>query len=194
MTATKTMTLPPTDSGHIDTGDPTRPRSDAAVPFREIIPPPGHPRIQGIETADALSWCDLKRGISAPAWLINRLDAKNLEPYKGFTTDGNVREGIYNYADDEGAPMEAMMMAAEDMLLTLTPDQRAEVQFESVDVDEFRLWSNPELYVNPGEIEMPFPLVVLHGAQGLPSAKCGQKNPRVCQIFITDLRRWPSAG
>jgi hypothetical protein len=48
MTATKTMTLPPTDSGHIDTGDPTRPRSDAAVPFREIIPPPGHPRIQGI--------------------------------------------------------------------------------------------------------------------------------------------------
>lgn len=157
MTATTATKLPPKDSGHINFGDPTRPRSDAAVPFREIIPPPGHPRIQGIETADALSWCDLKRGVSAPAWLINRLDAKNLEAYRGFTTDGHVREGLYNYADDEGAPTEAMIAAAEDMLLTLTPDQRAEVQFESVDIDEFRLWSNPELYVNPGEIEPSCP-------------------------------------
>jgi hypothetical protein len=140
----------PQTSGYLQSSDPSRPRTDAAVPFRDIIPPPSHPRIAGIANHDALSWCESRRQIEAPAWLINRLDKKNLEPYKGFTSDGKVREGLYDYADDEGAPTEAVMAKTKDLMDLLSDDQRKEVWRGEVTDDEFRLWSNPELYVNPG--------------------------------------------
>lgn len=113
----------PIDSGYIQATDPTRPRTDAAVPFREIIPSPGHPRIAGIESSDAHTWCDSRRKIDAPAWLINRLDAKNLEkPYVGFTTDGTVREGLYDYAEDEGAPVEEATKAVNALIVIMSEE------------------------------------------------------------------------
>lgn len=146
------MAVLPENSGYIQSSDPTKPRSDAAVPFRDIIPSPDHPRIAGIQDHTASSWCESRRQIEAPAWLINRLDAKNLEkPYKGFTSDGKVREGLYNYAEDEGAPTEDVIAKTEEFLKVLSEDQRKAVQFGDVTDDEFRLWSNPELYMNPGK-------------------------------------------
>lgn len=145
------MVVLPENSGYIQNSDPSKPRSDAAVPFRDIIPSPDHPRIAGIQDHTALSWCESRRQIEAPAWLINRLDAKNLEqPYKGFTSDGNVREGLYKYADDEGAPTEDVIAKIGELLRLLSENQRKAVQFGDVTDDEFRLWSNPELYMNPG--------------------------------------------
>lgn len=149
------MTAAPKDSGYIQASDPTRPRSDAAVPFREIIPKPDHPKIAGIERCDAHSWCQSRRQIPAPAWLIDRLDAKNLEtPYVGFTADGVVREGLYEYADDEGAPVRAATEAAERLVALLSAEEKGRTLFEDVDADEIRLWSNPELYVNPGGLRL----------------------------------------
>ncbi|KAJ7510689.1 hypothetical protein B0H11DRAFT_2183509 [Mycena galericulata] len=146
---------PPKHSGSILSDDPATPRSSATVPFREIIPAPDHPKVAGIADHDALSWCQRCKEIPQPAWLINFLDAKNLErPYKGFTADGQVQEGLYDYGDDEGAPVEAMVDAANALLGILTPDQRKEVLKESVDEDEFRWWSNPEFYLNPGGLRM----------------------------------------
>jgi hypothetical protein len=143
----------PVNSGYLQSSDPTKPRSDAAVPFRDIIPLPTHPRIAGITDHDALSWCESRRQIEAPAWLINRLDGKNLEkPYKGFTTDGTVREGLFNYAEDEGAPTEEVIAKTEALLNILNAEQKVAVQFGDVTDDDFRLWSNPELYMNPGMI------------------------------------------
>ncbi|KAM3082538.1 hypothetical protein ACMFMF_002196 [Clarireedia jacksonii] len=148
------MVVLPRDSGYIQECDPTKPRSDATVPFRDIVPSPDHPRIAGIQNHDALSWCDSRRQIEAPAWLINRLEAKNLEkPYKGFTSDGKVREGLYKYAEDEGAPTEEVNTKVEDFLKILNEDQKKAVQFADVRDDEFRLWSNPELYMNPGVLQ-----------------------------------------
>jgi hypothetical protein len=147
------VTAAPVNSGLLQTTDPTKPRSDAAVPFRDIIPSPSHPRIAGIADHDALSWCESRRQIEAPAWLINRLEKKNLEkPYKGFTTNGKVREGLYEYAEDEGAPTEEVIAKTEDLLKILSEEQKKAVQFGEVTDDDFRLWSNPELYVNPGSL------------------------------------------
>jgi len=141
----------PQNSGYLQSKDPTKPRSDAAVPFRDLIPSQSHPRIAGIADHDALSWCESRRQIEAPAWLINRLAKKNLEtPYTGFTTDGTVVEGLYNYAEDEGAPTEEAVKATEALLNALSDEQRKEVQCGEVTDDNIRLWSNPELYVNPG--------------------------------------------
>ena len=149
------MTTPQT-SGYLQSSDLSRPRSDAAVPFRDIIPSPSHPRIAGIADHDALSWCESRRQIEAPAWLINRLDKKNLEPYKGFTSDGKVREGLYNYAEDEGAPTEKAMKKVEQLLGVLSEEQQRELHCGEVTDDEFRLWSDPELYVNPGRSPLPY--------------------------------------
>lgn len=155
MATASASALPPRQSGFVQAGDPTAPMSGAAVPFRDIIPSPSHPKIAGIATHDALSWCGSRRQIPAPAWLINRLEAKNVEkPYVGFTTDGHVRNGVYAYAEDEGAPVDAMVKAAEELLAVLEEGQTREVLFEGVEVDEFRLWSNPELYVNPGGLRL----------------------------------------
>lgn len=146
----------PVNSGYLQTSDPAKPRSDAAVPFRDIIPSPTHPRIAGIADHDALSWCESRRQIEAPAWLINRLDGKNLEkPYKGFTSDGKVREGLYNYAKDESAPTEKVIAKTEALLNILSAEQKKAVQFGDVTDDDFRLWSNPELYMNPGKLHVP---------------------------------------
>ena len=57
----------PKDSGYVATGDPTKPGSDAAVPFREIVPAPDHSRITGIQHRDAHNWCEPMRKIDAPA-------------------------------------------------------------------------------------------------------------------------------
>jgi hypothetical protein len=141
----------PLNSGYVQTSDPSKPRSDAAVPFRDLIPSSSHPRIAGIVDHTAHSWCESRRQIEAPAWLINRLDAKNLEkPYKGFTSDGKVREGLYNYVEDEGAPTEEVMARTADLFKILSDEQKDQVQCGEVTDDDFRLWSNPELYVNPG--------------------------------------------
>jgi hypothetical protein len=150
--ATQTVTKPST-SGYLQSTDPSKPRSDAAVPFRDIIPKSDHPRIAGIENHDALSWCESRRQIEAPAWLINRLDKKNLEkPYRGFTSDGVVREGLYEYKENEWSGVTKVVKAAEDLLELLDEQQRKEVQCGGVEEDEFRVWSNPELYMNPGEL------------------------------------------
>ena len=155
MATPSTGQMPPRQSGFIKEGDPMAPTSGAEVPFRDIIPEPSHPKIAGIASHDALSWCESRRQIAAPAWLISRLDAENIEkPFVGFTTDGTARKGVYEYAQDEGAPVESMVSAAEGLLGMLESGQRKEVQFEGVEVDEFRLWSNPELYVNPGGLRL----------------------------------------
>ncbi|XMA17413.1 hypothetical protein WAI453_010204 [Rhynchosporium graminicola] len=144
----------PQTSGYLRTNDPTKPRSDATVPFRDIMPSPDHPRIAGIHNHDASSWCESRRQIEAPAWLINRLDKKNLEPYKGFTTDGSVRVGVYDYAEDEGAPTEEIIEKVDELMVELSEVDKKAVHCGEVTDDDFRIWSNPELYMNPGGLRL----------------------------------------
>jgi hypothetical protein len=61
--------------------------------------------------------------------LINRLDKKNLQkPYKGFTVNGTIQEGIYNYAEDEGAPTEEVVTKAEALLSVLSEEESMRVK------------------------------------------------------------------
>lgn len=143
----------PSGSGYALTDDPSTPRTDATVPFRDIIPRPDHPRIKGIETHDAHTWCQSRRLVPEPSWLIYRMDRKNLEkPYKGFSSDGHPDPTIFQYAQDEGAPVEEAVSAAQALLQGVSNEERRAVQFGDVGTDDmFRIWSNPELYMNPGE-------------------------------------------
>lgn len=151
-----TMAVTISGSGYQLADDPSTPRTDATVPFRDIIPRPDHPRIKGIESHDAHTWCTSRKQVPEPAWLINRLELANLErPYKGFSADGNPNPDVWMYGEDEGAPVEAAVEAAEKFLDGISAKDRKEVVKGDVETDdEFRAWSNPELYVNPGT---PFP-------------------------------------
>lgn len=86
--------------------------------------------------------------------MINRLDANNLEsPYKGFSSDGKPDPSIFKYGEDEGAPVEQAVEAVNKLLEMLSENEKKAVLRGSVENnDDFRIWSNPELYVNPGEV------------------------------------------
>lgn len=142
----------PSHSGFVLENDPTAPREEATVSFRDIIPSSEHPRIAGINQHDALSWCDSRTEVPAAAWLIDRLKISNIErPYKGFSADGNPNASVLTYSLDEGAPVEEACKAVEDLLRSLDSEERSEVIKGDVgEDDEFRAWSNPELYINPG--------------------------------------------
>ncbi|CAO1624516.1 unnamed protein product [Jaminaea pallidilutea] len=141
----------PVDSGYLQTDDPTGAAKGADIPFRSILPRPDHPRIAGIESHDAHTWCQSRRDAPAPAWLINRLDIKNIErPYKGFSADGKPDPSVWKFEQDEGAPVEAACDATTALLAMLTGEERSAcIRGDVADDDEFRAWSNPELYVNP---------------------------------------------
>lgn len=146
------MTIVPINSGFVLQDDPATPRTDATVHFRDILPKPDHPRVAGVHTHNALSWCQSRRKVPAPGWLINRLDIKNIErPYKGFSSDGEPDPTIFHYEQDEGAPVEAAVEAVNKLLENLPEKVKKEViKGDVANDDEFRAWSNPELYVNPG--------------------------------------------
>lgn len=146
------MTVIPVNSGFVLQDDPSTPRTDATVHFRDILPKPDHPRVAGVHTHSALSWCQSRREVPAPGWLINLLDIKNIErPYKGFSSDGKPDPTIFHYEQDEGAPVEAAVEAVNKLLENLPEKAKREViKGDVADDDEFRAWSNPELYVNPG--------------------------------------------
>ena len=134
--------IPPSKSSQLDA---------ANVPFRKLIPNPNHPKFQGLRDSDALQWTELKRQSKEIGYMVERLNAKHIEkPFKGFTADGVVKENVFTFADDEGAPTEAMVAATTNLISLLSDEQLKSSTFDSLDVDEFRMWSNPELYVNPG--------------------------------------------
>lgn len=149
------MPVTPLNSGFLHKNDPERPRVDANVSFREIVPGKDHPRIAGIEHHTAQSWCASRRQVDAPAWLINKLDKKNMEkPYVGFSSNGKPDPSFYHYEEDEGAPVEQVCNAVNSLLDILNPEHRDIVVFGDVREDEeFRIWSNPELYVNQGKYQ-----------------------------------------
>ncbi|BGO94600.1 hypothetical protein NBRC10512_004972 [Rhodotorula toruloides] len=150
------MPSAPLNSGFVLQDDPATPRTEATVSFRDILPKPDHPRIAGIADHTALSWCESRKAVEAPAWLINRLDVRNIgRPYRGFSADGHPDPSIFRYEEDEGAPVEAAVHAVNRLLDALPADLRKEVVKGDVATDdEFRAWSNPELYVNPGGIRL----------------------------------------
>jgi hypothetical protein len=76
-------------------------------------------------------------------------EAKGLaEPFKGVTTDGTVRPGLFPIRST-GVSTEPVRRAAESFLASLTADQRARTTFP-VDDPEWRKWMNQHFYVRHG--------------------------------------------
>lgn len=70
------------------------------------------------------------------------------EPFKGFTTNGNVLPGLFKI-QSTGVSTEPVRKAADALLASLTPDQRKAAKFP-VDDPEWRKWMNQHFYVRQG--------------------------------------------
>lgn len=65
---------------------------------------------------------------------------KVAEPYKGITSDGNVRKGLYKL-QDEGAPVKEATSAAE-ALLEVLDDKQKQILSQDIESDIWRRWAN----------------------------------------------------
>jgi len=86
----------------------------------------------------------------APPWLydLTKVWEKLLEePYKGITSDGNVREGLF-HARDEGADVQTAVENAEKLLNSLETEQKKKIAYP-INAREWRAWSNPEFLLRP---------------------------------------------
>jgi hypothetical protein len=66
-------------------------------------------------------------------------------PFVGITTDGKPLKNIFSRAPNS-PPVEAMAMAATNLLATLTPEQRKAVLF-AINAPDWRAWNNTEIYL-----------------------------------------------
>jgi hypothetical protein len=78
-----------------------------------------------------------------------RAEAAGLkEPFKGITTDGTVREGLFPIRST-GVSTAPVVQAADTFLKGLTDAQRTKTTF-AVEDDEWRKWMNQHFYVRQG--------------------------------------------
>ncbi|KAJ5368565.1 uncharacterized protein N7496_008325 [Penicillium cataractarum] len=113
--------------------------------FRNFIPEPGHPRIDGLDQTDIETY---SKKIASDPHVIQVFDkwkAELREPFYGITTDGRRKEGIFKRAD-EGAPVEEMVAAATE-LRALLSEQELRIASHDIDSDAWRKWSNPEVLI-----------------------------------------------
>jgi hypothetical protein len=85
---------------------------------------------------------DLPEGLQRQ---LARAQANMTAPFKGITTDGHVRPGLYAIRQT-GISVQPIIDAADAFLASLTPDGRARASFD-VDSREWRNWSNIHPYL-----------------------------------------------
>jgi len=114
--------------------------------FRDILPAPDYPSRLGIAERDAYSHGDRVLNSERGQAFIGGYNARLAQPFVGVTCDGHAIADLYTLQDN-GAPTAAMAEAARTFLNLCTDEERAKVRFP-IDAQNWRMWSNPELYVN----------------------------------------------
>lgn len=120
--------------------------------FRELLPGPEHWSCAGIEERDAHSHADRFLATSRGQALVAAYRERLGQPFTGVTSDGEVRQDLYAL-EDNGAPVGAMLSAARNILGMCRDEERAKLRVP-IDAPNWRMWSNPELYINPYGLRM----------------------------------------
>src|SRR5437867_12931670 len=110
--------------------------------FRSFIPEPGKSRISG-PTARAHTEARLK--LPRAQELFGTWAKLAAAPFKGITTDGNLRSGLFS-PEPAGAPSGAMVEAASALLKRLSRAERGRMCFP-VDSPVWQQWQNTENHV-----------------------------------------------
>jgi hypothetical protein len=115
--------------------------------FRNLLFPVDSPRLRPFRGMDARTFGQEALKHPMPAGMVTAWRKLHAEPYFGITCDGKKESGLFQL-EDEAAPTEQMVAAANDLLAVLSPRERDSAR-HSIDAPEWRIWSNPEFLFNP---------------------------------------------
>jgi hypothetical protein len=118
--------------------------------FRQHLHDLSTPRFTTAATQDVYEYADFFRDNHAPPWLFDLTQAWAKlyeEPFKGVTSDGTVKEGLYE-ARDEGVDIGAVVGKADELLGQLDKQQKKKLSYP-INAKEWRAWSNPEMLLRP---------------------------------------------
>lgn len=117
--------------------------------YRKYLPDLNIPRFQVMNKQNAHEYADDFKQHGNPPWLhalyLHWLKLLK-EPFRGVTTDGSVRENVYQI-QDEGVPIDSIVSAANDLTRLLSDQQKTSI-FYHIDDPKWRTWSNPEFLLS----------------------------------------------
>lgn len=76
--------------------------------FHKYVPPPGHPRVAGLDKADLEEYSHKVRSTEHVGATFEMWKEQLNRPFYGITTDGHRKEGLFSRGDED-APVEAMV-------------------------------------------------------------------------------------
>ncbi|CAK7229024.1 hypothetical protein SCUCBS95973_007077 [Sporothrix curviconia] len=127
-------------------------------PFRQFLPDLSLPRFTTMKTQDARTYAKAFMEGGQPPW-IHGLWKHWLElfkePFKGVTSDGRVRDGLFQL-EDEGVAIEQVAAAANAVVALLSDAQKKQTIYH-LDAPEWRTWSNPEFLLSDKGIRLDDP-------------------------------------
>ncbi|KAJ5888543.1 hypothetical protein N7495_008584 [Penicillium taxi] len=123
--------------------------------YRQYLPDLNLERFQVMSTQDAHEYAHAFKKMKQPPWLhalyMHWLDLVQ-EPFKGVTSDGNVRRDLFKL-QDEDVPIEEIVYATQTLLSLLDSKQKDAICYH-IDSPEWRTWSNPEFLLSPKGIRL----------------------------------------
>ncbi|KIW64013.1 hypothetical protein PV04_08973 [Phialophora macrospora] len=129
--------------------------SAPASAYRDYLPDLSIPRFTTMAKQDAHVYANAFKESGIPPW-IHALYKHWLEllkePFKGVTSDGTVRPGLFKI-QDEGIPIADIVSKTETLLSHLSPAQTAKLTYH-IDSPEWRTWSNPEFLLSDKGIRL----------------------------------------
>lgn len=120
-----------------------------ASPFRQYLPDLALPRFTTMKTQDAHEYAKAFMEGGRPPWihgLWKHWLSLFQEPFKGVTSDGKVRDGLFEL-EDEGVPIDEIVAAANGVVSLLSAEQKKATLYH-IDAPEWRTWSNPEFLLS----------------------------------------------
>ncbi|KAF2714669.1 hypothetical protein K504DRAFT_420686 [Pleomassaria siparia CBS 279.74] len=114
--------------------------------FRAHLHDLSTPRFTTASKQDVYEYADFFRDNHAPPWLFELTQAWEKlynEPFKGLTSDGTIREGLFQ-TQDEGVNVDVAVKRAEEILEKLSDEEKKKASY-GIGAKEWRAWSNPEI-------------------------------------------------
>ncbi|UNI22440.1 hypothetical protein JDV02_008329 [Purpureocillium takamizusanense] len=131
------------------------PESHGQSAFREHLPDPSSPRFVTMRSQDPRQYAQTFRDGRSPPWLhalYTHWQRLHAEPFKGITSDGVVRPGLFGL-EDQGVPIGRIVDAANCAVAEMDETQRRRVRHH-IDSPEWRSWSNPEFLLSDKGIRL----------------------------------------
>lgn len=128
---------------------------EASVAFRQHLHDLSTPRFTTAAKQTVYEYAKDMQDNRRPPWLydLTKVWEKLLaEPYKGVTSDGKVREGLFE-AIDESFDTESVVKKVEGLYGELSDEQKKKLSYP-INAREWRAWSNPEFLLRPFGIRL----------------------------------------